>query len=65
MLIGIFWLVLTVLFELAFSVLAMGHPMNVLLQDIDLFRGRFWLLVLATTLFAPLLAARARKIALS
>ncbi len=65
LLVGLFWLLLTVLFEFTFFVLVMGHPMNVLLQDYDLFRGRLWLLVLATTLLAPLLAARARKIALS
>jgi hypothetical protein len=64
LLVGFFWMVLTLLFEFSFFVLVMGHPMNVLLQDYDLFRGRLWLLVLATTLFAPLLAARARKIPL-
>jgi hypothetical protein len=64
LLVGFFWMVLTLLFEFAFFVLVMGHPMNVLLQDYDLFRGRLWLLVLTTTLVAPLLAARARKIPL-
>jgi hypothetical protein len=64
LLVGFFWMVLTLLFEFTFFILVMGHPMNVLLQDYDLFRGRLWLLVLTTTLFAPLLAARARKISL-
>jgi len=64
LLVGGSWLVLTVLFEFTFFVLVMGHPMNVLFQDFDLFRGRLWLLVLATTFFAPLAAARARRIAL-
>jgi hypothetical protein len=64
LLVGFSWLVLTLLFEFTFFILVMGHPMNVLLQDYDLFRGRLWLLVLAATLFAPLLAARVKKIAL-
>jgi hypothetical protein len=59
--VGVFWLVLTVLFEVSFSMLLMGHPMDELLQDYDLFRGRLWLIVLAATLFAPLLAGKMRK----
>jgi hypothetical protein len=55
---------LTLLFEFASFVLVMGHPMNVLLRDYDLCRGRLWGLVLATTLLAPLLAARVLKITL-
>ena len=64
LIVGFSWLVLTVLFESFFFVLAMGHPMNVLLRDHEIFRGPLWSLVLAMTLFAPLLAARARTIAL-
>jgi len=60
--VGFSWLVLTLLFEFSFFVLVMGHPMNELLKDFDLFRGRLWLLVLATTFAAPLLAARVRKL---
>lgn len=59
--VGLFWLVLTILFELSFFVLVMGHPMDELLADFDLFRGRLWLLVLTTTLFAPLLAGALRR----
>ena len=62
LIIGSFWLVLTVLFELSFFLLVMGHPMDELLGEYDLFRGRLWLMVLATVLFAPLLAARIRKV---
>jgi len=62
LIIGSFWLVLTVLFELSFFLLVMGHPMDELLGEYDLFRGRLWLMVLATMLFAPLLAARIRKV---
>jgi len=59
--VGAFWLVMTLLFEVSFFVLLMGHPMDELLMDFDLFRGRLWLLVLAATFFAPLLASKLRK----
>jgi hypothetical protein len=59
--VGAFWLVLTVLFEVSFTLLVMGHPMDELLMDYDIFRGRLWLLVLVTTFFAPLLAAKIKK----
>jgi hypothetical protein len=56
LMIGGLWLVMTVVLEFAFFVLTMGHPMDELLREYDIFGGRLWLLVLATTLFAPLLA---------
>ena len=59
--VGAFWLVLTLMFEVSFFVLVMGHPMDELLKDFDLFRGRLWLIVLVTTFFAPLLASKTRK----
>lgn len=60
LIVGAFWLVLTVLFEFTFFVQVMGHPLDELLGEYDLFRGRLWLLVLVTTLFAPLVASRIR-----
>ena len=62
LIVGSFWLILTALFEFSFFLLVMGHPMDELLGEYDLFRGRLWLMVLATMLFAPLLAARIRKV---
>jgi len=59
--VGAFWLVLTLLFEASFAILVMGHPMDELLQDYDIFRGRLWLIVLVATFFAPLLAGKMRK----
>jgi hypothetical protein len=59
--VGAFWLLLTLLFEVSFTLLVMGHPMDELLQDYDIFRGRLWLIVLVTTFFAPLLAGTTRK----
>jgi hypothetical protein len=61
LIVGAFWLVLTLLFEVLFALLVMGHPMDELLQDYDIFRGRLWLIVLAATFFAPLLAGKMRK----
>jgi len=59
--VGALWLVLTLLFEASFALLVMGHPLDELLGDYDIFRGRLWLIVLTTTLFAPLLASKMRK----
>ena len=59
--VGLFWLMLTLLFEVSFFVLVMGHPLDELLKDYDIFRGRLWLIVLVTTFFAPLLASKMRK----
>jgi len=59
--VGAFWLVLTLLFEVSFALLVMGHPMDELLQDYDIFRGRLWLIVLVTTFYAPLFASQVRK----
>ena len=61
LIVGAFWTVLTMLFEFTFFLLVMGHPMDALLKEYDLFRGRLWLLVLATTFFAPLIASRLRR----
>ncbi len=62
LMVGGFWTVLTLFFEFSFFVLVMGHPMDELFADYDLFRGRLWLIVLATTFFAPLLASKIRKL---
>jgi hypothetical protein len=59
--VGAFWLILTLMFEASFFVLAMIHPMDKLLKDYDLFRGRLWAIVLAAIFFAPLLAAKLNK----
>jgi hypothetical protein len=59
--VGLFWLILTLLFEVSMFILVMGHPMDVLLKDYDIFHGRLWLIVLSTTFFAPLLAGKMRK----
>ena len=59
--VGAFWVILTLLFEVSFALLVIGHPMDELLKDYNIFRGRLWLIVLAATFFAPLLASKRRK----
>ena len=53
LLIGGFWLVMTILFEFVFGHYVMGHPWETLLADYNIFKGRVWVLVLITTFLAP------------
>jgi hypothetical protein len=59
--IGAFWLTLTLIFEFGFGRLS-GASWELLLADYDLGSGRLWPLVLLTTLLAPWLVARRRRI---
>jgi hypothetical protein len=56
--IGIFWVVLTVLFEFGFGHYVMGHPWSRLLADYNIFKGRLWCLVLLNNLVAPLICGK-------
>ena len=58
LLVGIVWLGLTVVFEFGFGHYVMGHPWERLLADYNIFRGRVWVLVLATELVGPLAISR-------
>lgn len=58
--VGGLWLLLTVLFELAFGRLVGGKSWAELLQAYDVTQGNLWLLVLLTIACAPWLAARLR-----
>ncbi|HZN67013.1 MAG TPA: hypothetical protein VFB66_17105 [Tepidisphaeraceae bacterium] len=60
--IGLLWLALTVAFEFLFGHYVAGDPWERLVADYDLSRGRLWVLVLAMTFLAPLLAARLRAL---
>jgi hypothetical protein len=53
--IGLFWLVLSLLFEFGFFHYAMHEPWEKLLADYNLFRGRLLIVVWLTTLFSPLI----------
>lgn len=51
--IGVWWLTLTLAFEFLGGHYLFGTPWQVLLNDYRIFDGRLWLLVLASTLLAP------------
>jgi len=53
LLIGAFWLIITIIFEFGFGHYVMGHSWNHLLADYNIFKGRMWSLVLLTTFAAP------------
>jgi hypothetical protein len=55
---GLFWLVLSLLFEFGFFHYAMHEPWEKLLADYNLFRGRLLIVVWLTTLFSPLVCGK-------
>jgi hypothetical protein len=61
--IGALWLALTLAFELLAGHYVFGAPWSRLLADYDILRGRIWIVVLITTVTAPVIAARARGLA--
>ena len=52
--IGLFWLILTLLFEFGFGLLR-GNSWIVLLHDYNIFKGRIWILILFWVALAPYL----------
>ena len=60
--VGVFWLALTLAFEFGFGHFVARKPWRELLADYNIADGRIWILVLVTTLFAPLVMGRARKV---
>ena len=56
LMLGVFWLVLTVMFEFVFGHYVMGHPWSNLFADYNIFKGRLWSLVLIATFLAPYIA---------
>lgn len=58
--VGVLWLALTIAFEFLAGHYLFGAPWSRLRADYNLLRGRIWLVVLMTTLAAPILAARIR-----
>lgn len=55
--IGVYWVSLTVAFEFLAGHYLFGTPWPVLLADYRLSEGRLWILVLASTLLAPVLTS--------
>ena len=58
--IGLVWVLLAVLFEFLAGHYLFGNSWETLLADYDVRRGRVWVLVLITSLTAPVLAYRVR-----
>jgi hypothetical protein len=59
--IGIFWVVLTIIFEFVFGHYVMGHSWQKLFADYNIFNGRLWILVLINNITAPLISGRIIK----
>lgn len=55
---GLTWLVLTIAFEFLVGHFVFGSPWSKILADYNVARGRVWVLVLITTLIAPVLSLR-------
>jgi len=51
--IGLIWLVLTVVFEFLFGHYVAGHSWNKLLYDYNILKGRIWILILIWITIAP------------
>ena len=60
--IGILWLALAIAFEFLAGHYLFGDPWDRLWADYNVLRGRLWVLVLITTLVAPVITARARGV---
>ena len=59
--IGIFWVVITVIFEFVFGHYVMGHSWQKLFADYNLLNGRLWVLVLINNIVAPLISGKIVK----
>jgi hypothetical protein len=53
LLIGAFWLIITILFEFSFGHYVMGHPWSYLLADYNILKGRIWGVYLLILFSAP------------
>lgn len=61
-LVGLIWLILTIIFEFGFGHYVMGHSWEKLLFDYNFLAGRVWLLVLLTTLLGPVMVLKIIKV---
>jgi hypothetical protein len=62
--IGVLWVAMTIVFELVAGHYLFRIPWREITGDYNIFKGRIWILVLITTLFAPAIAATWRGRAL-
>ena len=58
--VGALWTVLTICFEFTLGLLVMKKPVEELLADYNIFKGRLWVLVLVTTFWGPVWAGMLR-----
>lgn len=56
--IGLFWVVITIIFEILFGHYVMGLSWEKLFADYNLFNGRLWVLVLVNNIAAPLISEK-------
>lgn len=59
--IGIFWLILTIIFEFLFGHYVIGRPWEKLFADYNILKGRLWVLVLINNVVAPILSSKLIK----
>jgi hypothetical protein len=55
LLLGLVWLLLTIVFEFIFGHYVMGHPWSRLFHDYNILEGRVWVLVLIWITIIPLI----------
>lgn len=60
--VGLTWLLLVLAFEFLAGHYVFGSSWSKLLADYDVMRGRVWVLVLLTTLTAPVVSSRWRGV---
>ncbi|MGC9367350.1 MAG: hypothetical protein ACP5FK_09980 [bacterium] len=53
LLVGVIWLILTVVFEFLFGYFVVGQPWSRLFQDYNIVAGRIWILVLIWIMVSP------------
>jgi hypothetical protein len=58
--VGLIWLVLTEAFELFFFHYAMGHPLEKILENFNIFKGRPWIVILIFVAMAPYIMYKIR-----
>lgn len=58
--IGAFWTMLTICFEFFIGLMVLKKPLEELLADYNIFKGRVWVLVLVTTFWGPVWAGMLR-----
>lgn len=56
--IGVFWVIISIIFEFIFGHFVMGHSWEKLFADYNILKARLWSLVLLNNLAAPLITGK-------